>query len=55
MISCGEKNRYGHPNEEMLGRLEEEGIEYLVTMEEGAVIMETDGERAWRYWGYREK
>ena len=55
VISCGEKNRYGHPNEEMLGRLEEEGIEYLVTMEEGAVIMETDGERAWRYWGYREK
>lgn len=45
VISCGEGNRYGHPGPETLKRLEEQRIEYLVTMEHGAVIMETDGEK----------
>ena len=37
VISVGKKNRYGHPNEEMLRRLEERNIFYLRTDRDGAV------------------
>lgn len=52
VISCGEGNRYGHPDPETLERLEEQKIEYLLTMEHGAVIVETDGEKV-KMAGYR--
>lgn len=52
VISCGEGNRYGHPGPETLKRLEEQRIEYLATMEHGAVIVETDGEKV-KMRGYR--
>lgn len=52
VISCGEENRYGHPGPETLERLEEQKIEYMVTMEDGAVIVETDGEKV-KMAGYR--
>lgn len=45
IISCGQKNRYGHPSPETIERLMEQGTKYLVTMEHGAVIMETDGRK----------
>ena len=37
VISCGRKNRYGHPAKETLDRLEEAGCQILRTDEEGAV------------------
>lgn len=39
IISCGENNRYGHPHEETLERLEAEGITYWITYEEGAICV----------------
>lgn len=45
IISCGKKNRYGHPHEELLERLKEIGTEIFRTDEAGAVMVETDGER----------
>lgn len=36
-ISCGANNRYGHPHEELLERLEEEGSRIYATPEHGAV------------------
>ncbi len=44
-ISCGENNRYGHPHKEVLMRMEEEGIAYRITYEEGAVKWTTDSPR----------
>lgn len=45
VISCGEGNRYGHPDPKTIERLEKLGIAYLVTMKHGAVLLETDGEK----------
>jgi competence protein ComEC len=39
VISCGRKNRYGHPHEELLGRLKEAGSRIRVTAEDGAVTV----------------
>lgn len=39
VISVGEKNRYGHPSEEVMSRLEELGIRYLRTDEIGDVVV----------------
>ena len=45
VISCGEGNRYGHPSPETVERLEKEEIAYIMTMEHGAVMVETDGKK----------
>ena len=45
VISCGEGNRYGHPGEDTLKRLEKQGTNWYVTVDTGAVTMRTDGER----------
>lgn len=45
IISCGKKNRYGHPHEELLGRLNGIRTQIFRTDEAGAVTIETDGER----------
>ena len=45
VISCGQNNRYGHPHEELLERLEEAGSYVFRTDEGGAVILWTDGKR----------
>lgn len=39
VISCGENNSYGHPHEETLERLEEEGILILTTPQNGAIYI----------------
>ena len=41
-ISCGKKNRYGHPHEDVLERLDRFGIETFRTDECGAITMEAD-------------
>lgn len=45
VISCGEKNPYGHPHRELLERLENQGGRVLITFETGAVSFRTDGRR----------
>lgn len=40
VISCGERNRYGHPHREVLERLTKAGIPVLLTPEHGAVQWE---------------
>lgn len=43
LISCGIKNRYGHPHRELLERLKEAGCGYYLTSECGAMTIKTDG------------
>lgn len=47
VISCGRKNRYGHPHERVLDDLQKRGIVVWMTPERGAVRLNTDGERIW--------
>ena len=42
VISCGKKNRYGHPHKETLERLQDAGAEVYRTDSSGAVIADTD-------------
>ncbi|WP_282200332.1 DNA internalization-related competence protein ComEC/Rec2 [Collibacillus ludicampi] len=44
IISVGKNNRYGHPDQEVLERLEQEGARMIRTDEAGAVLCRTDGE-----------
>ncbi len=43
LISAGENNRYGHPHEELLERLAHAGCQIYNTQENGAIMLETDG------------
>lgn len=45
LISCGEDNRYGHPHEELLERLEMAGTTIFQTSLHGAITIQTEGER----------
>jgi competence protein ComEC len=45
IISAGEENPYGHPNAELLERLENAGVRILRTDRDGAVHVLTDGSR----------
>jgi competence protein ComEC len=51
VISCGEKNSYGHPHEELLDRLEAVGSDIYCTAECGAVMVNTNGIR-WEIKGF---
>lgn len=44
IISVDKNNRYGHPHKEILERLDNLGIKYLNTYENGNAIFKTDGE-----------
>lgn len=43
IISCGKNNRYGHPNQEILERLESIGSKIMVTKDCGEITLSTDG------------
>ncbi len=45
VISAGKDNRYGHPNKEVIERLNNLGILYLGTYDSGNIIFETDGDK----------
>ena len=45
LISAGIENRYGHPHEETLERLQEIGSEVLFTQECGAITLRSDGRK----------
>jgi len=42
-ISCGVRNRFGHPHEPVLGRLLEHGVETLRLDRTGGVVWVSDG------------
>ena len=44
VISCSEKNRYGHPSPDTVKRIRDSGSEILFTMKSGAVRIRTDGD-----------
>ena len=44
VISAGKDNSYGHPHKETLDTLSDNGVETLVTMDEGSITFESDGE-----------
>lgn len=48
VFSAGEDNRYGHPNEEVVSRIEELGAVWLGTYRDGRVVLESDGKKVWR-------
>ncbi len=39
VVSCGEKNAYGHPHEQIIERLESAGVKVLYTMKNGQVTI----------------
>lgn len=43
LISAGCDNRYGHPHEETIRRLQEDGSNVITTQEAGAIMLWTDG------------
>ena len=43
VISVGSRNTYGHPNPDVIARLESAGARVYRTDRDGAVIFETDG------------
>ncbi|MFA9463000.1 MAG: DNA internalization-related competence protein ComEC/Rec2 [Velocimicrobium sp.] len=45
VISCAKKNRYGHPSEETLARLEYVNTGVYATKDGGAVCVQTDGKK----------
>lgn len=45
LISAGRENRYGHPHEETIKRLENTGCQIYSTKDCGAVTLKTDGEK----------
>lgn len=48
VISAGRKNRYGHPHQEVIDRLEDFGVKILRTDVEGDIVLMSDGARF--YW-----
>lgn len=52
IISCGENNRYGHPHEETLKRLENAGATWLCTKDYGAITVTADKEGRIQVKGY---
>ena len=47
VVSAGERNRYGHPHEEVLERAAEVGAAVLRTDEFDTIEVITDGEAMW--------
>ena len=50
IISAGENNRYGHPHRETLERLEEIGTKTFCTIDYGAIVLQTDGNKLKMSW-----
>lgn len=48
IISSGVHNSFGHPSDVVLQRLQEMNVEILRTDDEGAIILESDGEQFYR-------
>jgi len=47
IISAGKDNRYGHPHQEVIDRLDSAGVEIKNTAEMGSIFMISDGKNIW--------
>jgi competence protein ComEC len=47
MISAGKNNLYGHPGEDFIQLLEENGCKYDITFKNGQITVVSDGEEFW--------
>lgn len=47
IIQSGKDNRYGHPHEIILNKLQAAGVSILRNDDHGAIIIRSDGERIW--------
>lgn len=47
ILSYGQDNRYGHPHQEVVERMEKQGIQTIHTAWNGAITLISDGERVW--------
>ena len=45
LISCGDKEKYNHPNKQVLGTFEYLQIPVKVTSQNGEITLRTDGEK----------
>lgn len=45
LISCGDKEKYNHPNKKVLGTFEYLQIPVKVTSQNGEITLRTDGEK----------
>lgn len=45
VISCGKQNSYGHPHNETIERIKKLRTDIWITSEQGAIELQTDGER----------
>jgi len=43
LISCGVRNRFGHPHPETMATLASRGVEVARTDAQGAIVLRTDG------------
>jgi len=43
VLSCGRKNRFGHPHQETLTRLQQSHVQPFRTDQQGAILLETEG------------
>ena len=48
VVSAGKDNRYGHPHQEVVSRVEERGIKIKSTAMEGSITFLTDGVTVWQ-------
>ncbi|SFH57847.1 competence protein ComEC [Tindallia magadiensis] len=49
LISCGVNNQYGHPNTEVINRLEKSGVWIYRTDLQGNVVLYSDGHKVWSH------
>jgi competence protein ComEC len=47
MISAGKNNLYGHPGEDFIQLLEDDGCKYDITFKNGQITVVSDGEEFW--------
>ncbi|MEZ4103984.1 MAG: ComEC/Rec2 family competence protein [Candidatus Paceibacterota bacterium] len=47
VVSAGKDNRYGHPNSEVVEKVEKAEVEILSTVESGTIVFESDGKEVW--------
>lgn len=47
VVSAGKENRYGHPHQEVLMRIDETDASLVSTADKGSIIFESDGRQVW--------